>query len=158
MCRLYSRYELSNEYQPANSEPPTHPHCKVLSTLLSGSIGKCISGCIQNMLNFCLYSSPAQRRNRSELLVRAISVWHLRSPQNKEWSQVIPAQGSSLPCHWWSLAQAGGPSWPSGASMGLKLLANLKMRYSYVDVAVYNVCCAELKVMIEWRSADLGNY
>ena len=115
MCRLYSRYELSNEYQPANSEPPTHPHCKVLSTLLSGSIGKCISGCIQNMLNFCLNSSPAQRRNRSELLVRAISVWHLRSSQNKEWSQVIPAQGSSLPCHWWSLVQTGGPSWPSGA-------------------------------------------
>ena len=123
MCRLYSRYELSNEYQPANSEPPTHPHCKVLSTLLSCSIGKGILGCIQNytsifhMLNFCPNSLPAQRRNWSEILVRAISAWHLRSPQNKEWSQVIPAQGSSLPCHWWSLAQTGGPSWPSGARL-----------------------------------------
>ena len=42
--------------------------------------------------------------------------------------------------------------------MGLKLLANLKMRYFYVDVALYNVGCAELKAMIERRSADLGNY
>ena len=44
----------------------------------------------------------------------------------------------------WAILAIGGQ-----AIMGLKLLANLKMRYFYVDVALYNVCCAELKVMIE---------
>ena len=155
---------LMNTNQPTQNPPPTHIAKFYLLFLVAllGNVFRVASRItppsIFHMLNFCLNSLPAQRRNWSEILVRAISVWHLRSPQNKEWSQVIPAQGSSLPCHWWSLAQAGGPSWPSGAIMGLKLLANLKIRYSYVDVAVYNVCCAELKVMTERRSADLRNY
>ena len=44
----------------------------------------------------------------------------------------------------WAILAIGGQ-----AIMGLKLLENLKMRYFYVDVALYNVFCAELKVMIE---------
>ena len=149
---------LMNTNQPTQNPPPTHIAKFYLLFLVAllGNVFRVASRItppsIFHMLNFCLNSLPAQRRNWSEILVRAISVWHLRSPQNKEWSQVIPAQGSSLPCHWWSLAQAGGPSWPSGAIIGPQIARKLE------DALFLCWCCGLQRLLCRAESNDRATF